>query len=227
MISLKKLIPYLDEIFELFYRDLLSHEQIRVFFNDDEHIHRLIAKQKANFIESLDDTQEELKQRYNTLGRYHYDIKVPAVDFLRSTQMFRTNFIEFTIQQLNDISLIRKIDTYFRSADVFMTQGYLERQLAKDKEDLIKLIKYYENPLVKGSNIGISHLNWLLQIVNAIETKDTSNIADLDITGCKAHTFLYDKEHLSQVPFSQDHLDDLHQRIHIDARNLFYFIEKK
>ena len=210
---------------DLFYRDLLSHEQIAVFFKDDSHIKRLIHKQKTNFIESLDDSPEELKQRYVRLGKFHYDIRVPAVDFLRSTQMFRSNFIEFTVSKLDDITLIKKIDSYFRSADVHMCQGYLERQLSYDKADLIKLIEYYENPQRTASQAGLSHLKWLLEILNAIEKRDISSIVNLNIESCTAHSFLYDNKHLSHIPFDYSHLDDLHHRIHIDAKNLFYFIE--
>lgn len=227
MKSIKSIVPYLDEIMDLFYRDLLSHKQISIFFSGEEHIRRLIAKQKQNFIESLDDSPDEFRKRYLKLGQFHYDIKVPAIDFLRSTQMFRTNFIDYAIRKLNNINLIRKIDKYFRTADVAMCQGYLDRQLSRDKIDLIKLIEYYENPELKTSHIGISHLKWLLNILEAIENKRIGDITDLEINDCKAHHFLADEDYLSDIPFTTDHLSDLHERIHIDAQNLFYFIENE
>ena len=41
---LKALVPYLDEIMAVFYREILSHEQMAVFFKDDEHIKQLITQ---------------------------------------------------------------------------------------------------------------------------------------------------------------------------------------
>lgn len=227
MKSMKGILPFLDEIMELFYRDLLSHKQISVFFSGEKHIRRLIAKQKQNFIESLDDTPEQLRKRYIKLGKFHYNIRVPAIDFLRSTQMFRTNFIDYAISKLGDIQVIRKIDSYFRTADVAMCQGYLDQQLSRDKDDLRKLINYYENPALKTSHVGISHLKWLLHILVAIEKRSIADVTDLEMDDCKAHLFLSDKEYISNIPFTADHLSDLHERIHIDAQNLFYFIENE
>lgn len=227
MNPLKKIIPYLDKIMVRFYEDLLSHRHMSDFFENEAHIQRLIQKQKKSFKDSLEDSAQALYERYRRMGVFHYDIKVPAVDFLRSTQIFRTNFIDFTIRELNDINLIRNIDTYFRTADVAMCQGYLERQISIDKRDLMKLIRHYERPDSMKGQVGLSHLKWLLQILEAIEKKDTAMLSDLEYSGCKAHVFLSDQSYISEVPFSNEHLDDLHQRIHIDAKNLFYFIEKK
>ena len=44
MSELKQLIPYLDEIMATFYREMLSHEQLSVFFKDDDAINHLIEK---------------------------------------------------------------------------------------------------------------------------------------------------------------------------------------
>lgn len=223
---LKALVPYLDEIMAVFYREILSHEQMAVFFKDDEHIKQLIKTQKKNLIDSLEDDDEAFKARYMRLGELHFDLRVPNVDFLRSTNILRTNFIDFAVKELDDIHLIEEIETYFRQADVYMCKGFLARQLSVDKADLEALISQYQQTESLNIDIGRAHLKWLYSILIAIEAGDSSLVPGLDIEECTAHTFLTDTTSTSSSPFSFDHLDDLHHRVHIDAKNLFYFIEK-
>ena len=226
MVALKALVPYLDEIMAVFYQEILSHQQMAVFFKSEEHIKQLIETQKKNFVDSLEDDDEAFKARYMRLGELHFDLRVPNVDFLRSTHILRTNFIDFAIKELNSIDLIKEIETYFRQADVYMSKGFLARQLTVDKTDLEALIAQYEQTESLNIDIGLAHLKWLYSILIAIEAGDSALVPGLDIEDCTAHKFLTDTVSTSSNPFSADHFNDLHQRVHIDAKNLFYFIEK-
>lgn len=224
--DLKVLIPFLDEILSVFYRELLSHKHMAVFFDDDAHIKLLIEKQKQNFIDSLDDDEAEFESRYMALGRIHYDLRVPNVDFLKGTDILRAAFTDIAITKLSDVSLLKKIDRFFRDADIYMSKGYLDKQLAVDKEDILDIIGQYEDTGLPGVGAGLSHLAWLYELLLAIEARDIAIAPELDVNNCSVHQVLTEASSKNPLPISLEHFKDLHHRIHIDANNLFYFIEK-
>lgn len=230
---LKPLVPFLDEIMETFYDEMLSHHQISVFFDGEEHIQRLIAKQKQNFIDSLDDDPDELKNRYVKLGSLHYDLRVPSADFLKSTELWKSSFVQCVVktsgnEQLTsgNIQLIVAIDDYFKLVDTYMAEGYLSKQLEMDKKDIQKLIQRYEGNNELQSSEALSHLQWLFQILEAIGKRDLSLAPELDADKCNVHNIFDSFPRDIEPVFSKDHYDDLHHRLHIDAKSLFYFIEK-
>lgn len=188
--DLKTLIPYLGEILSTFYRDLLSHKHMAVFFEDDDHIKRLMKMQKQNFIDSLDDDESAFETRYLNLGRIHYDLRVPNVDFLKGTNILRAAFADVAITKFNNIHLLKKIDKYFRDADIYMSKGYLEKQLAVDKADILDIIEQYKEAAQPAIGDGMSHLAWLYQLLLAIEARDVSIAPELDVNRCSVHQIL-------------------------------------
>jgi len=225
MSNLKKFIPYIDDIMSTFYVDMLSHEQLSVFFKDEHAIAQLIEKQKQNFIDSLDDDDEQLENRFRRLGSLHYDIKVPSIDFLKSTNIWRESFTKCAINVIKDPELIIHIENYFRKVDNFMSHGYLDRQLKYDVIDLDVLIEQYSNT-INDSTDTLDHLNWLKKILIAIQKKDASLAPELDANACTIHKVLQNPPSRMTAFFDKEHFNDLHERLHIDSRSLFYFIEK-
>lgn len=226
MSNLLVLVPHLTEIMSKFYKDMLEHEQLSVFFRDQNQIDNLIESQKNNFIDSLNDSSSQLENRYFRLGELHFDLRVPSADFLKSTTIWRRNFIDHVIKILKKPELVEDIENYFMIVNSFMSQGYLSKQLEIDKKDLENLIYQYENNELIKSDAALSHLQWLYQILVAIQAKDVFLAPELDVDKCKIHTFLTEPPAEMQSLFSKEHFNDLHHRLHIDARSLFYFVEK-
>ena len=226
MSNLKELIPYLDEIMSKFYKSMLSHEQLSVFFKDKNQIDRLIESQKKNFIDSLKDSPSQFENRYLRLGALHYDLCVPNTDFLKSTKIWRRNFIDHAINIVKKPELVQDVDDYFNKVDTLMSKGYLNKQLEVDKKDMDSLIKQYQNNEAINSDATLTHLQWLYQILVAIKSGDASLAPELDVDKCTIHDFLKEPPAEILSLFSEEHFNDLHHRLHIDARSLFYFIEK-
>ena len=109
--------------------------------------------------------------------------------------------------------------------DTWMSKGYLEKLLAIDKDDLEKLISQYKNIDQQTSKTALEHLSWLYQILIAIQTKNISLAPELDIEKCEVHNIFRDPPAEMLSLFSKEHFDDIHHRLHIDARSLFYFID--
>jgi len=225
MYRLEKLIPYLDEIMSLFYKDMLSHEQFSVFFKSKDKIDDLIEKQTNNFIDSLRDTPDQFKSRYIRLGELHYTLRVPSADFLKSTKIWRGCFIEHAIHVIKDTDLVSVIEHYFSTMDMWMSKGYLDKLLEADNSDLEKLIYQYKDTDDAASEAALEHLTWLHQILQAIQFRDVKLAPELDIEKCAVHdVFCHPPAELLAI-FSKEHFDDMHHRLHIDARSLFYFID--
>ena len=225
MSTLEKLIPYLNEIMSRFYRDMLSHEQFSVFFKNKIEIDNLIEKQKVNFADSLKDTPNQLEARYLRLGALHYDLRVPSADFLKSTRIWRSCFIEYAISIIQSTELVQDIEIYFSKVDSWMSKGYLDKQLEVDKGDLEKLISKYKNSETGTLDTAMDHLNWLYQILLAIQSGNINLAPELDIEKCTVHPDMSNPPDEMLSLFNKKHFDDLHHRIHIDARSLFYFID--
>lgn len=226
MSNLNVLKPYLDPILQIFYKELLSHKYLAAFFGNDEHIQRLMNLQKKNFLDSLHDSEEEFIERYKRLGKKHFDLRLPAIDFLKGTEIFRSSFIDYTITELNDITLIKEILEHFRLADISMCRGYLESQIPVDREYLQNLMLQIAKTEKGVAQFGLPHLAWLQDILSAIESNDVSTVSNLKIEDCTIHRFLSEDIEGEDLAFTREHFEDLHQRIHIDAQSLFYFLEK-
>jgi len=225
MSSLKELIPYLDDIMTTFYVEMLSHEQLSVFFKDKDSVNELIDKQKNNFIDSLDDNPSQLESRFRKLGSFHYDIKVPSVDFLKSTSIWKSAFNKYALTKIKNPELIFHIEDYFYQVDNHMSRGYLERQLEADVNDLEMLIEQYSSEVV-SNNDTLEHLNWLKDILFALQKNDASLAPELNSENCKIHKILTDPPEIMRSFFKDGHFIELHERLHIEARSLFYFVTK-
>ncbi|MBF0277547.1 MAG: hypothetical protein HQM13_07150 [SAR324 cluster bacterium] len=208
-----------------FYKDMLSHEQFSIFFKNQIEIDNLIEKQKRNFIDSLNDTPQQLQARYLRLGELHYNLRVPSSDFLKSTRIWRGCFIDYAIDTIKSTKLVQDIESYFKKVDSWMSNGYLKKQLEVDKDDLEKLINHYKNIKSGTSDQTLDHLNWLLQILIAIQSGSVKSAPELDVEKCSVHPEMFCSVGDADPIFTKEHFDDLHHRLHIDARSLFYFID--
>jgi PAS domain S-box-containing protein len=220
--QLKIFSSYLDEILEVFYSRILSHEQMRRFFRDEAHIRAMIARQKSAFLDSLEDWSG-VKEHYTRLGAVHYQHQIPYIDFIKSTDILRQAFLDIALFKLQDIQLVATIEEYFRFVDQYMCKGYIDKLVVADKEDVASLIASFEKVETAQVEEELSHLSWLYQLLLAIEKEDIKLAPQLDVEQCQAHALGTES---GATPFSDKRLTDLHQRLHIDARNIFYFIDK-
>ena len=222
-IHLKNLIPYIDEAFEAFYDTLLSDLKLSVFFENDNQIKSLILKQKDFFYKSLTISDDNLKLMYIKLGEYHYDIRIPYVDFIKGTDILEEHFLLNSQKYEKPIDLMEEIFEYFRIMKSYTAKGYLNRMLSEDKRDIESFFEQtnlnQETYLPKA--IVLEKIQWLRNLLNSIE-----NDEDFDLNKNESIFNQWYKEVQFFTLEKRTFFEDLEKRIIINTQNLFYFLKK-
>lgn len=225
--TLAALRPHLDEVFEAFYRKLLSDSHFSVFFRDDEHVRSLVRRQRENLEAALGESPEELRERYIRLGEFHRRIYVPYSDFALG--------IDFLAEQMfhiisMDSRLAPKSGELFRLLTCiknYTAKGYLDNLLRDDKRDIDAFIQGLRRSREAVSGLIETHLNWLRQVLVAIEKEDEELMPALELEDSEFYHWLLSDEAEQYIPRPEDraNLFDIHRRILTDTKNMFYFVK--
>ena len=223
-IHLNKLVPYIDEAFESFYNTMLNDLKLSVFFENDEQIKNLILKQKEFFSNSLTIPSDNLKTMYIKLGEYHYDIRIPYVDFIKGTDILEEHFLLNSQKFEKPVELMEEIFDYFKIMKSYTAKGYLNRMLSEDKRDIESFFEQttsdQETYLPKA--IVLEKIQWLKSLLNSIE-----NDEDFDFNKNEGIFNQWSKEVQFFSLEKRNFFEDLEKRIIINTQNLFYFLKKE
>lgn len=223
-IHLKKLVPYIDEAFEAFYNTMLNDLKLSVFFENDQQIKNLILKQKEFFTNSLMIPSDNLKTMYIKLGEYHYDIRIPYVDFIKGTDILEEHFLLNSQKFEKPVELMEEIFDYFKIMKSYTAKGYLNRMLSEDKRDIESFFEQttsdQETYLPKA--IVLEKIQWLKSLLNSIE-----NDEDFDFNKNEGIFNQWSKEVQFFSLEKRNFFEDLEKRIIINTQNLFYFLKKE
>ena len=222
--NLERLLPHMDAAFTSFYERMLGDVRMSVFFKDAQQITNLIAMQKKHLIQSLTLSQDEMRKSYIKLGEYHYDIRIPYVDFMKGTEILEEYFLLHTQEGETSIELMNEIFGYFKIMKGFTAKGYLNRMLEEDKRDIESFFDYSDSSKKTHlpKNIVMEKVEWLKSLLDAIEKCEAFDWQP-------SETLLSDW--LNEVPFlsleKRDFFENLEKRISINTQNLFYFLQKE
>jgi len=221
---LDKLLPHMDGAFRNFYDKMLHDVRLAVFFKDEKQIINLIAAQKKHIVESLSVKKDVLKLLYIKMGEYHYDLKIPYVDFMKGTEMLEEYFLLHTQQSQSNVELMSEIFEYFKIMKGFTAKGYLNRMLQEDKRDIESF--FDESVSMKKKHLSraiiLEKVEWLKSLLDAIESGEEFNQKSSD-------TSL--SEWLNEVALlsleKREFFENIENRIAINTQNLFYFLQKE
>jgi diguanylate cyclase (GGDEF)-like protein len=215
--------PHLDEIFADFYQQLLGQQEFSIYFKPSDDIQQIIERQKHYFCLSFKEDDNKLKQQYIQLGERHYDMKLPFVDFSSGIDLLQERTIHFIYQAKAREQLLTETFTFFRLIRVYTAKGYLNRILAQDALD----IDYYLDKvnLAKDSLnvIAVDRLLWLKQFIYAIQKENRQLAPDFNIAD---NLVEHMQKSLADNTAFLHYIDDMVERIKIDASNVFFFLEK-
>jgi hypothetical protein len=221
---LHALLEHTEKAFKLFYDAMLGDIRLSIFFDNNDQIERLIQKQKEHFKATLSMENEQIKQSYIRLGEYHYDLRIPYVDFIKGTDILEEYFLLHTQEVASSIEIMEDIFSYFKMMKSFTAKGYLNRMLLEDKKDLEEYFIHSSSTAESlfPKNIVTEKLVWLQKMLHAIETdsyftiEESSQILD---------------NWLGELSFIQPEkrkfFEDLDRRIILNTHNLFYFLRKE
>jgi hypothetical protein len=167
----------IDAAFKGFYNAMLSDKKLSIFFENDHQIKMLIEKQKMHFKATLDMSEEVLKKSYVKLGEFHYDIRIPYVDFIKGSTMLEEYFLLHIPVMDSTRDIMDDIFEYFKIMQAYTAKGYLNRMISEDKKDIDEFFKYsyQEEDASFSSSIAYDKIKWLKSLLDAIEEeKDIS-----------------------------------------------------
>jgi len=201
---------------------MLKDTRLSIFFKDQAQIKRLIGKQKEYFIASLTMSHPQMKETYIKLGEYHFDLKIPYIDFFKASEILQEYFI-LSSNNISDAPNIRhEIFAYFKLMKSFTAKGYLNKMISSDLEDINNFTQTIDSVDQEylPNKITLNKINWLKGLLNAIHN-------DLDWSHETQEYFEVWKNELQFIPDEKKQFfEEMEERIRYDAHNLFYFISK-
>lgn len=220
--NLSKIVPDIDQAFTGFYNTLLGDMHFATFFESKEQVQQLIQKQKHFFTLSLDMSKEEIETVYVKMGEYHYDIRIPYIDFMKGMEILQEHFLIYTQKEGLSTELMEAIFEYFKLIKAQTARGYLNRMLEEDEKD-IEI--FFQNLADKEDEmtrkIVFERISWLKTLIQAIKYNKSyeAEMEDQEFQLWKQKNDFVDA---SKKVF----IEDLEKRININTRNLFYFLKK-
>jgi PAS domain S-box-containing protein len=227
------LSPYVDTAFRRFYDEMLSDKVFAVFFSGPDAIQSLIKRQAKNFIDSLADDSDAFKDRFVRIGLLHYELKIPYIDFIKGTSLLKEAFVKEAFDEVASnketySSMVSLLYEYFRISLSFMSKGYLNAMISKDKKDIGSLINQYQLITGDEQQLALAQLEWLYDVLIDVEQGAETRSSDLENKSEEIHQKLlkiiaqHDISKIVQV----ENVEDLHQRLVHDTESLFYFLGK-
>jgi len=214
----------LENAFQEFYDTMLNDVRLGVFFDNQEQVDMLIQKQKDYFKASLSMDKEMLKKVYIKLGEYHYDIRIPYIDFIKGSDILEEHFLMHShdISQSND--LMDDIFHYFKLMRAYTAKGYLNRMIQQDKEDIdlfFTQIQGEDNSYLP-KNIVFQKIDWLKNLLTSIE--DSKNF-ELESNTTLFADWINISDYISSE--RREVYLEIENRIFIDAQNMFFFLNRE
>ena len=161
---------------------------------------------------------------YIKLGEYHYDIRIPYVDFIKGTDILEEHFLLNSQKFEKPVELMEEIFDYFKIMKSYTAKGYLNRMLSEDKRDIESFFEQttsdQETYLPKA--IVLEKIQWLKSLLNSIE-----NDEDFDFNKNEGIFNQWSKEVQFFSLEKRNFFEDLEKRIIINTQNLFYFLKKE
>ncbi|PLX67870.1 MAG: hypothetical protein C0603_07050 [Denitrovibrio sp.] len=156
------------DIFEQFYNNIMSNDQLSIFFKNKHQVRHVIAKQLEHFsnIHSMNSVQ--LKSYYRKMGKEHALMGISFSTLETATEyLFRQFLLKFSSKPDKVVSLER----FFSKMKSDFAYGYLEHEIEVFTERLRLLNRYSSN-----THSLKNHIEWFLMLHTAILQDDNNTI---------------------------------------------------
>lgn len=222
--NLHLIVDYIDKAFEAFYETMLNDTRLTIFFKNEKQIKDLIEKQKRHFQISLEMPIDMLKKSYITLGEFHYELKIPYIDFIKGTDILQEHFLLNSQKNKPNANLMNEIFEYFKIMKAYTAKGYLNKMLLEDKKDIQTFFEQTnENQdAYLPRAIILEKIQWLKKLIYSIENSEE---IDLNTDDNLLKEWLKEEKLLSVD--KKLFFEDLEKRIMINTQNLFYFLKRE
>ena len=213
--------PYIEDIFQKFYKEILSDQFLKTFFDSDDQIKNLIKKQIKNFKETLKEDEKQLEVRYYNLGILHYDLKIPFVNLISGVDFIKNEIYRLLLDK-------KLLDEYF--FDVGFMFEKIKNSLAKAYLDrALEEITFGFKPEYQEYKFFDYHLQWLERLKDVAKSFDKGRIPELDSKHCNLGKWFRSRE-FSLICGDNKKcfiIREIHEVIHNTGKSLVYYIFHK
>lgn len=218
--------PLLVRAFDRFYVELISNPYYADFLKDADP-ERIKGAQLLNFIASVDDEEDAFFLRYKALGRFHFEMGLPYVEYYDSfnrLRTFLTEEMEETIGNGNVKKIHGAIETYIGSAINGSAAGYLEETIENDRKTLLRQVgQHFDIVAIQ------EHLQWILDVIDDIKQMNTRPAVEFDERKCRCGSWLYSSEFekfFEEQSVRRELLKE-HHEIHYITQNIYRSIRRR
>jgi diguanylate cyclase len=214
----------LDAVFEEFYDSMLSNPDFSVFFKDKEQIKSLVDRQKKFLLDTMESDDDVIKQRYIALGEMHHRINVPYIDFMAGMGILERGIIHSIVLQNTQRGLLDFSFKFFHHIRAFTAKGYLNKMLCDDIADIDLYLSHINRATEIDTLLATERIIWLKDILRSIKVGNRSTAPSFNMPEGIANQI---SAATKGDPVLSRYTDDISARMEINARNLFFFLEKE
>lgn len=223
--QLRVMEPSLSQVFDNFYTKLLSNKNFASYFKNEEVIRQLIIKQKANFLRSIEMTQEELSERFQYLGKFHFEKQVSYIVFVRGAEILRDEMISYGVKENLPAEVFKDLYMYTGETTNLMAKGYLKELLRSDLEELGRVREAILKINSPEAKVSIEHFNWLENLILGIMEGERGNLSP-EIFNRILENVPDSNSFLGRRIYSVDYIENLYQGLKRNLLSLCYFLEE-
>lgn len=216
--NFKIIEPHIEEIFQKFYKEILSDQFLRAFFDSEDQIKNLIKKQIKNFKETLNDDEKQLEIRYYNLGKFHYDLKIPFVNLMSGIDFIKNEIYKILLDRKMLDEYFFDLGSMFERIKNYLAKAYLDKSL----EEITVGFK----PEYQEYKFFEFHLQWLERLKDVAKSFDKSRIPELDSKYCNLGKWFRSREFYLICGDNKKCLiiHELHELIHNTGKSLVYYV---
>ncbi|WP_457642259.1 diguanylate cyclase [Persephonella sp.] len=210
--------------YEDFFSELLENSYLQEFFSSDD-IDRIRESQISSFLAALEEDDEKLRERYIQLGKFHYRINLPYVEFFGSLETLKKHiFVSLMREEKLDARTLNNCFKLFEKIKNYSALGYLFSIVEEDKSTIQgEIDKKLEEDFIK------EHLIWFHDLLFDIENLSETPSVEVDENKCKVSTWLNSDE-IKDLFINEDELNKIkfiHRSIHESAKEAYNTISRK
>lgn len=218
----------IEKAYENFLSELLEDPYLEKFFKK-ENLEKIKRNQIKSFISSLDEDEEKLRERYINIGRFHYNINLPYIEFFSSIEKLQKHIlILLTKQNKATPEIVAEFYIFFDKIKNFSALGYLFSILKDDRVIIKKEISKKIKRQVQDRFIK-EHLVWFFDLTSDIQNLRENPSVEIDEKRCKIRELL-EPESIKELMDEEEDIEKLrfiHTAIHENANEIYACIKKK
>jgi len=219
--ELKVLHPYLDKAFTTFYDRLLSNDHFQAFFRDEDQVRDLVDRQRASFVQSMGETDAELRTRYVELGRLHHHLGVPFPSFMKGADMLHEELLSVLAHVADQGGMVYQSAVFFNRLKNHLARGYLDEMVVQEEEALSLSL---DSVCTALESIGGLSLAWVQKLVDAVrhDRFDSPPRPDTPMADASDQLDQRVSPHLTKDSARQ--ILDAYTALHADGESLAFFL---